>query len=170
MVRRVMTVVSGWPFALAALGLIGYVVYLQSVPASYWFEVRSVFVYDAVEGEPITMKVDRIVHREFFGEGTVIVRVITPDGNTQVCGGLGRTPYKVNSKLPDPLPLKWWSYDGCETLQAGQYQMTTTWRWELWFFGLSFLKEINFDSPPFKVLAKGEDVRSWAKDASEGST
>jgi len=98
-------------------------------PTSYYYDVGSIEVVDSPTGHPITLKVERIIRREFTAKYFVQVRKRVAGGWEIVCEGNGGGRYKTDAVLPDPLTLAWWSNnENCNTLsEAGQYTVTTTW-------------------------------------------
>jgi hypothetical protein len=163
MVQRVKRVFFGWPSTLILCVWIGYLGYLQLLPPSHWLEVRKISVFDTIEGETPKLDVDRTIRRPFFGYWTLSVREVTPNGITQVCEADGKSRYRLDAALPDPITLDWWSTGQCSVIERGQYIVTTTWRWSVGFLGLTFNKEVNVDSNPFRVLPNTEAARSLYK-------
>lgn len=96
-------------------------------PASRWYELRAVRVSDAAFTAPVTMAVDRVIHRDFQGEYLATVR--RASDMQPVCNGGEEVPYRTSSTLPDPLTLDWWTYGAvppCMTVLApGDYILTS---------------------------------------------
>ena len=140
---RVNAWMHSWPaFVLSAvwLSVLG-VAHLW--PASYWFDVRSVYV-----GADLSMVVDRTIKRPFRGEWLTSVRR-WEGGWVLACVARGSSYYKQDAKLPAKLDLAWWTDGGCSTLPQGKYMLTTTWT----ITGLGLLpdKVVSVDSLPFEV-------------------
>lgn len=95
-------------------------------PASYWYEIGEVTVFDAVHGKEPLIDVDRSIHEPFTGEYIVTVR--NTMGKT-ICSGGARVPYDPAAKLPDPITLGWWAagaVPNCiKNMPPGEYEMTT---------------------------------------------
>lgn len=120
----------------------------QFWPASYWMDVRSIRVFDAKVGEPILMAVDRTIVRDFPGQWVVTLRQNRGGKWIRYCAATGTGDYQVNTSFPDPLTLSWWTYPGCQNIEAGEFVMRTT--WTILRPGLPD-KTITVDSNIFKV-------------------
>ena len=140
--------VFGWGPTLAVFALFSAYTAVYSWPATWWFDARSVTVFDAAERKPIQMLVDRTINRPFVGEWNVLVRRADPDGMTVKCQARGTGNYRVDSTFPVPLTLEWWTSGECPSLPQGRYIMTTVWRLP-GFLGIP--KVIAVDSNPFTV-------------------
>lgn len=119
-----------WPWAISKI-----------IPASNYYELRSVEIHDTVVGRSPTMIVDRTIHRQF--EGRPVVEVLRVNGSTfeawwQCNPNIsGERTYYPDRTLPDPLTLDWWMIippNRC-TLAPGQYKTTTTIHIRTWFGG-----------------------------------
>lgn len=117
-------------------------------PASWWMEVRSVWVDDTTAGKPVTMHVDRKVHRDFVGRWAVTVRELQGTENLLTCVSSAVSDYRIGANLPKALTLAWWTNGRCETLPVGVYVVTTVWEIEN---GPLPDKTIFVQSNPFKV-------------------
>lgn len=132
MARMVKTAAS-WVFGWlgTALALVAFGVYLvwHLWPASWWYSVRSVVVFDSVVGADVLMSVDRQIHRAFTAEWDVLVRRKKDDGSgwVIVCQARGRSNYRPDAILPDPLTLAWWTGGQCPTPPAGRILVSTIW-------------------------------------------
>lgn len=94
-----------------------------------WFVVRSVSVGDAVQGDPVSMTVDRSILREFRATYTVEVR--TFPGRAVQCVASDTLNYHPENQLPPVVTLEWWANDGeCAgaKLPPGDYIVLTDWR------------------------------------------
>jgi hypothetical protein len=96
-------------------------------PDRYWLEVRRVHVFDAPPGAEVILDVDRAIHRSFTAEWSVLVRRWQDGGWVIVCTGRGKSDYRPDALLPDPLTLRWWTDEACPTLDAGRYFISTIW-------------------------------------------
>lgn len=110
--------------AAAVLFLVDYF-----LPASIWFEVDSVHVQDAIEGEAPAMAVSRHIHFPFTG--TWRAEVERWNGRkfvlVQGCES-GRTQnYAPDNELPDPLDLDWWIFPAHCRPAPGTYRVETVW-------------------------------------------
>lgn len=117
-------------------------------PASWWMEVRSVFVGDTRAGLPVVMHVDRRINRDFVGRWSVTVRELQGTENMLACVASAAGDYKRGAKLPKTLTLSWWTNGKCEALPVGVYVVTTIWEVEN---GPLPGKIIHAQSNPFKV-------------------
>jgi len=124
-----LSAIADWVMALlTALGLIWLIV-AYVLPASVWFEVRSIHIEDAVVGGDPVMTVDRSINRPFTADYTVAIR----DAVTRevVCTSNGRTRYDTDARLPVPLTLSWWATgdDICHPseLGIGKFFAVTCW-------------------------------------------
>lgn len=141
------------------IGLFGFIVFVFLTmvgavvahvwPTDFWFEVRSVRVFDSKEGERIVMAVDRTIKRDFRGYWTTSLRRLENGGWVSYCTSDGSTNYQVDSKYPEPLTLKWWTYPNCHPLGVGKYMLRTNWV----IRGIGPLpdKEVTADSNIFEV-------------------
>jgi hypothetical protein len=100
-------------------------------PPSYWFDVTGVTVADSRVGEPIVMNVTRTINRPFSGSWVASVRKMTPRGLELQCSAYGRNEYLVESLLPAPLTLDWWTNPIKCDLPVGRYRLDTVWTIEV---------------------------------------
>lgn len=117
-----------WPVALGVVGVPLLLIFMW--PMSWWLDIRTVHVNDAVFGQDITMLVDRDVKRDFYGTFSVTVYRWTNNGPEAYCSVKGREwDYKTGAVYPVPLTLYWWTDHDvkCSHLPPGQYQITTRW-------------------------------------------
>lgn len=131
------TAVNYLSFVIAGVILIIAALILHLWPASWWLEVGSVRVDDSKVGEPVIMAVTRTINRDFLGHWTASLRRLERGKWVPYCSATGAVNYEVDSDLPDPLTLKWWTAPFCHPLEAGKYVMRTTWRVE----GAGFLPD-----------------------------
>ena len=122
------TAINYLSFVFAGLTLLVAATAMQLWPASWWFEVDSVRVLDSQVGSPVVMVVNRTINRDFVGDWTASIRRLENGKWVPYCTATGSTNYQVDSELPDPLTLKWWTAPDCHPLEAGKYIMRTTWR------------------------------------------
>lgn len=101
------------------------------VPIDRYYDLRSVYVSNSLEGDVPTMLVDRTISRDFRGWYEVEIRRAA-GSQFEPCGepikGPERT-YRTASTLPDPLTLDWWmdippNKRPC-SLTPGQYRVIT---------------------------------------------
>lgn len=129
MVKRAASLLFGWGGTcvvfLAFLTFLVASVWL----ASWWYSIRSVVVFDSVVGADVLMQVDRQIHRPFIGSWSVLVRRQTDDGKgwEVVCAAHGRSDYRTDARLPDPLTLDWWTAGQCPRPPAGRILISTIW-------------------------------------------
>lgn len=101
------------------------------LPASYWFSVDQVHVFDTTTGQSPLMAVERTIRRPF--KARWIAEVERWNGSRFIlvsqCTGRGENNYSPENDLPDPLRLDWWIYPATCDLAPGQYRVET--RWEL---------------------------------------
>lgn len=121
-------------------------------PASFWYEANSVQIIDAQADAPISMLVDRTIHRPFVGEWVATVRRVGPSGVELYCSGSGRANYRPKNDLPAVVTLGWWTGGACNTLPGGDYVVDTTWQINP---GTAFLpdKHVRNTSNVFHVCA-----------------
>lgn len=99
----------------------------NSIPASFWFEVEDVRVYDARAGEAPRMAVTRTIKRPFRAEWTVTVRRNGGQGFHFYCGAYGESDYSPDAVFPAPLTLDWWTWPTHCDLTPGEYRVITVW-------------------------------------------
>ena len=148
-----------WGLSMAAIMLAAWVPELvrQTKDALYsadtFFEVRRVSVGNSVVGDPVILDVDRSILREFNGSYVVEVRKFPQ--RTAYCGGYGSTRYHPDATLPEPVTLKWWTFQGdCigPNLPAGDYIIITYWKIDRGEYGLNDVV-VSIESNPFTVAA-----------------
>ena len=98
-------------------------------PASFWFEVDSVYVDDTVVGEAPHMQVERNIHRAFHADWIVTVMRINASGQpvTWCPAASGHNDYTPEAALPEPLTPDWWMWPAKCALLPGHYVLRTTW-------------------------------------------
>lgn len=133
--------------ALAAPSLGGFVD--RFVPVSFWFEVRSVHVFDAPAGEDPRMAVDRTIHRPFTARYIAIVRRRGENGFSHFCSGSDTTDYQPDAAFPDPLTLSWWTWPKRCALPPGTYRLDTLWRIET---QTGVVRDLRNRSNEFRIL------------------
>lgn len=124
----VMKIIQSWSATMLLFFVVaGYWTSTFWPPVERWYELHSLWVDDAKVGQPITMHVNRVIHRPFFGKFGVVVRQNTPKGWMVVCNGAGGGDYRPDAVLPSPLTLGWWSNRECPVAsEPGEYAVTTT--------------------------------------------
>jgi len=140
---------GSWPAVLLGVVWLLYLTVSSLWPASFWLEVRSVRVADAVAGEQVVMYVDREIKREFEGQWFASVRDVGTGSYATVCSNKHVDVYRVGAQLPVNLTLGWWTNGKCETLPAGEYVVDTIWRIHTGFFVGD--KSVRATSNIFKV-------------------
>lgn len=123
------------------------------VPPSYWYEVRSVIVADAVTGTPNQVTAYREIKRPFKGSYHVIIRGV--DDASAVCDAASNVfPYRPMPAVLLVKDMAWWapSDPRCSNLPPGTYVMDTTWTIHGPFYRLSPDKSFTITSNPFMVL------------------
>lgn len=132
--------------AIFILWVAGLVVWSPMlVPASYWYELRSIRIEDGIVGEPPAIGVDRIVRRDFTGSYSV--RILAFPSNNLICvaGPFEPFPYRTTDAPLEGKDLAWWmrdrdAYDACveQGMGAGNYVVVTNhyilhpWRFIPW--------------------------------------
>lgn len=120
-----------WMIAIAALWMLVMLIPTveRYLPASIWFEVTEVRVYDARAGQTPLMAVERKVHRPF--QASWIAEVERWDGDRfeiiPQCTGRGENNFAPDNTLPKSLDLRWWVYPADCRLETGQYRIETRW-------------------------------------------
>lgn len=131
MIRAARMTEKSWLILIGALwaGLSAVPSIERLVPASIWFKVDQVHVFDAKAGEPPVMAVERTIRRPF--KARWIAEVERWNGKRFVllygCTGRGENNYSPENDLPDPLDLSWWIYPARCNLAPGQYRIETRW-------------------------------------------
>lgn len=101
------------------------------LPASIWFKVRQVHVFDAKVGDSPLMAVEHTIYRPFQAQW--IAEVEKWNGTKFVlineCTGRGSSNYSPENDFPEPLDMDWWVFPADCQLTPGQYRIET--RWEL---------------------------------------
>ncbi len=118
-----------WIMAASLVLGIAWLTGTYAVPATYWYESRSVGIADTIEGNPIILTVDRKVKRAFSGSYTVTLRHMA--GGEVQCEAGGALRYKPGTALPEPVTLAWWAWsdERCagENVPPGTYTVETCW-------------------------------------------
>jgi len=117
-----------WRAAFVGLFLVGgwWAVHVLP-PASYWFSVRQVAIFDAPVGAAVVMEVDRTIARPFTAEWRILVRRLDGDQWEVVCAARGGGDYRPDAKLPSPLTLDWWTEGQCGQPPEGSIMVSTVW-------------------------------------------
>lgn len=145
---RVNALLQSGPLFLLSILWLALLAVLHLWPASWWLDVRSVRIADAVHGESPAMLVVRDVKRQFKGEWHVTVR--RWDGGWATwCNASGTSNYSPASRLPAALTLKWWTDGQCHPLVVGKYTITTA--WTILGEGLAPDRILSIDSNIFEV-------------------
>ena len=144
---------SNWTFA-ATSALVLFWTAAHLWPASWWFSVERVVVFDAPAGASVVMQADRTIRRPFAARWHVLVRRATPTGWGIVCAASGGGDYRPDATLPDPLTLHWWTNGQCPMIQEpGQYMVSTIWTISA---GITGDKRVLAESNIFTVTESGE--------------
>jgi hypothetical protein len=124
------------------------------VPASFWYQLNSFAVLDAIEGEVPKIVIDRTIARPFLGKWTteILRRNNSRKGFTKECAASGVSFYHPDNQLPDNPDLNWWTTPVQCNLRAGTYFIRTnivieTPNWPR--------KEVTFTSNQFHVHPVG---------------
>lgn len=119
-------------------------------PPTYWYRPGPVVVFDSLVGEPVYMHFDREIRRGFFATWATAVRKASPTGWEVTCAASGAQDYRVDTQLPDPLTLRWWSDGKCSNIdEPGNYFVSTVWHIHPW---LGPEKVVRVDSNFFTVV------------------
>lgn len=129
--RMIWRVMHSWAAAGVAAAWLLFLAVTTAWPASWWFTVQRVLVYDAPAGAEVVMDVDRRIYRPFVAEWSVLVRRRVGEGWKIACTADGKGDYRTDAVLPVPLTLRWWT-DGepaCApaALGPGEYFVSTIW-------------------------------------------
>lgn len=146
MVRQLVNMFS---FVVAGFLLLASTSVIALWPASFWYEVNAVRVFDTKSGDPVIMAVDRKIHRDFRGEWIASIRRLESIGWVAFCQAEGKANYAKDSQLPEPLTLKWWTHPNCNQLPPGKYVMRTS--WVVKGVGIFPDKEVQADSNIFQI-------------------
>ena len=149
-VRR--TINRWWVF----FPLLGLYLVLWALPASVWFDSRSINVSDATEGAAPTVVENRAILFSFLGEYATTTRNVLTNEVAGGCTGADRLRYRAGLDGVQTRSLVEWT-DGaadCARLGAGQYY-TETCRTVLYpLFGILPPKTVCVTSNIFTVRAK----------------
>lgn len=96
-------------------------------PPSWWLDLSKMHVDDVKAGQPIGIKIERTIERKTSASWLVMVHRVTSAGYESVCAANGLGLYKPGARLPEPLTLRWWTNNACDTLPPGRYVITTQW-------------------------------------------
>ncbi len=121
-----------WRYAIIAYALFMLLAAAQEwrswVPAEFWFEVRSVYILDTVEGTSPAMDLDRVIRRPFNGRWIVTVMRKGPGGAFYThCTASGTHDYRPENALPPDLDLDWWTWPRVCGLTPGIYRVHAAW-------------------------------------------
>lgn len=148
--RFLLTAIAAIPLALSCIGLL--TVTTELVPSSNWLEIErrgGVIVSDASVGDPITLQVERHIHRSFLATWLAEVERKEQSGYSAFCSSTGANEYAPDNELPLELDLDWWTYPVQCELPPGTYRVTTVWTLDTGFFGFKRVKSISND---FQIL------------------
>lgn len=144
---QVLPVIAAVVVLYLATNLLG-----RFVPASWWFEVQSVYIHNTKVGEAPEMDIDRAIHRTFRGAWVAEVQRRNSFGGYSVyCTGHGRNEYEPGDKLPPKVDLNWWTHPVVCELEPGTYRVVTVWRFATDGFGNKVVRNTSND---FEVFAK----------------
>ncbi len=138
-------IVVGW------LAILAISVWHANMPASSWFDVSKVYVFDSVEGETPGMIADRTIRKSFHAQWVVTVYRKGARGFFPYCVSTGTNSYDVDDVLPDRLDLDFWTWPVRCQLPEGQYQVRT--RWIINPVGYA-MREVRANSNIFTVRPK----------------
>lgn len=96
-------------------------------PVTDWYELVSVEVGDAIEGDPVPLRAVRVIHRPFDGSYITTVREV---GKSQpICNGGMEVPYKPGSDTILDRDLAYWTEGAkppcMDGLFPGEFILTT---------------------------------------------
>lgn len=146
-----------WTFLIIVSWLIIFIfsAFYQYIPTTWWFDVRSVQVFDTKQGEIPIMKVERYINRPFFGVYNAEVEKLNPFGRFAVvpgCVGSQGNNYDPENDLPDPLDLHWWIFPASNcVLLPGIYRVDTHWTIHV---NKSLTREVRVISNNFEITLK----------------
>ena len=101
---------------------------LEALPASHWFEVKSVNVAShAINESEVPVVYDRVIHEAFVGNW--FAEIHEAETGIQVCAGEGRSRYEPSDRLPakNIVTLDWYMGRKC-VLALGRYVLKTTYK------------------------------------------
>lgn len=137
------------------IGLYAYGVW--GVTARYWYQPKSVYIEDTVEGGDPVVLVNRTIFRDFDGRYTVSIWPVPPDGHVQ-CAGSDTLRYRGGLYGPHTAPLTQWADDPwCARLPPGSYYAEACWTVLRPFAGLVPAKTVCITSNIFKIQERKED-------------
>ena len=127
-----------------------WLLYAALTPASYWMEVKKIYVHDTVIGDDIPIAVDWIIHRPFVANWHTVLRKSVPGDQSSfvaICTSDGQANMFNGRQFPKDITLGWWmGQTHCE-LTPGAYYLETIWTWE----ELGVHRSIVVDSNVFKL-------------------
>jgi hypothetical protein len=127
MARRLNEWLHSWLLFWLAGAYLAFRLLVAFWPAGWWMSVERVVAFDGVANADVILDVDRVIHRPFRAEWSVLVRGY--DGGRWViwCTAHGAGNYIPTAALPDPLTLEWWTDGECVTPPPGRYMISTIW-------------------------------------------
>jgi hypothetical protein len=120
-------------------------------PASLWFEVRDVHVFDSVETASPAIRVDWVIRRPFEARWVAEVEQQVRDGWLVTCTASGQNNYKPDAPLSLDVDLDWWTWPTKCRLPPGRYRVDTVWQLDLDWLGVKTVRNL---SNAFEVRAK----------------
>lgn len=143
-----MSKVERW-FYITIMSIMLTLAVLASVPASSWYDVKSVTVKDTFVGTDPIIILERKINRPFRASWIVTLRRLNVDGWEEVCSGHGEQDYRMDAKLPVPLRLSWWMGRACSITEPGIYRLNAVWTLQ----GMVFDREVRVESNRFEVFS-----------------
>lgn len=127
-IKSFFKILFGWTSTLLVVAIAASYVIFQAWPSSHWLSDVEVQVFDSTPGNDVFMVVDRNINRPFVAEWNVLVRQQAGEGWTIVCTARGKSVYRADSILPDPLTLDWWTDGQCPYVkETGKTFVSTIW-------------------------------------------
>lgn len=107
--------------------LLGLYLVLWALPASVWFDSRSINVSDATEGAAPTVVEDRAIRFSFLGEYATTTRNVLTNEVAGGCTGADRLRYRGGLDGVQTRSLVEWTdgKEGCASLAPGTYYTET---------------------------------------------
>lgn len=144
-----------WTIAIA-IGwglLLGTSLVQSNLPASWWFDVRSVTVSDTTTADQCApMDVDRTINRPFEGRWVLTIMRQKASGSYYTYRTFpGSSDYNPDNEAPDDATLCWWAESDDFHLFPGTYRVHILWSLDV----DGGVRHVRRRSPPFQVTKKG---------------
>lgn len=97
---------------------------LQLIPASIWFDAKSLRISDAIVGTSPSVALTREINLDFIAIWQVTIHDVTTGKPQAACVSMNKQKYYSTAILPDNLDLNWLTLGRCGTPEKGRYMVT----------------------------------------------